>query len=83
MFKKGTVLLKKRLIHRTVKPIQVVIPFHVDLIQDSFWEENKEILEISQPSTYNWPTDEELPPIISKQIKSHQFLQKDELEKNI
>lgn len=74
MFKKGTILLKKRLIHKSVKPVQVVIPIHVDLINDSFWEEHKEILGISEPSVYIWP-ENEVPAIISKQIKPHQCLQ--------
>lgn len=74
MFKKGTVLLKKRLIHMSVSPVQVVIPFHIDLINDSFWKENNEILEITHPAAYIWPINEEMPLIITKQIQAHKYL---------
>lgn len=47
IFRKGTVLVRK-LIHipPSKSKKQIICPLHVDIIGDSFWEENNEILNL-------------------------------------
>ncbi|KRT80124.1 hypothetical protein AMK59_8329, partial [Oryctes borbonicus] len=57
MFKKGTILLRKRLLHGDSANSKIVImPVHEDFIKDAFWAEHSEILSMSKPGTYKWPS---------------------------
>lgn len=68
IFKKGTILLRKRIKHPfSGKLMQVILPLHEDLIQDKFWERNSEILEIKTSGEYDWIGD--LPELVAKQLK--------------
>lgn len=69
MYRKGTILLRKKIIHPSVRSKQVILPLHVDMIQDKFWEEHNEILNISKPTTYNWPESQDVPNLILAQIR--------------
>ncbi|XP_063922736.1 probable tRNA(His) guanylyltransferase [Zophobas morio] len=69
MFKKGTILLRKRVKNpKHGKTRVVVLPFHEDLIQDSFWERNSEILGIKTAQHYEWPENTPLPLLVLSQL---------------
>ncbi|XP_017771073.1 PREDICTED: probable tRNA(His) guanylyltransferase [Nicrophorus vespilloides] len=58
IYKKGTILLKKRITHpRSGKKRQVILPLHEDLIGNKFWALNSEILDIKSPEFYEWNGD--------------------------
>nr|XP_023015557.1 probable tRNA(His) guanylyltransferase [Leptinotarsa decemlineata] len=77
MFKKGTILLWKRVKHPQHGRLkQVIIPLHEDLIQDSFWNRNSEILSIKTCGEYEWPENSKLPELVLKQL----HLKNEELE---
>ncbi|KAK9752122.1 tRNAHis guanylyltransferase [Popillia japonica] len=80
MYKKGTILLRKRLTDlRSNKSKVVIIPIHQDFIKEAFWEENPdfikeafweenpEILGMLKPGTCTWPVDKELPDLVLEQ----------------
>ncbi|GJQ80867.1 hypothetical protein Trydic_g14127 [Trypoxylus dichotomus] len=51
MFKKGTILLHKKLIQGdSDKSKTLVTPFHQDFIKEDFWKEHSEILSMSKPA---------------------------------
>lgn len=55
LFKKGTTLLRKKVKHpMKSKSKQIVLPLNVDMIADSFWAMNNEVLDISPPSDFEW-----------------------------
>lgn len=69
MYRKGTTLLRKKIRHPTHGKMRlVVLPLHVDMIQDSFWLENPEILGITSPYVYEWPESVSLPKLVLKQL---------------
>lgn len=69
MYRKGTTLLRKRIKHPLHgKMRQVILPLHTDMIQEKFWQENKEILELGSSSTYDFPEGEVLPEIVLQQL---------------
>ncbi|XP_025829713.1 probable tRNA(His) guanylyltransferase [Agrilus planipennis] len=50
MFKKGTILIRKRIkIPDQNKSRLVIVPLYEDLMQDKFWNEHSELLEIKSP----------------------------------
>ncbi|CAH1153359.1 unnamed protein product [Phaedon cochleariae] len=70
IYKKGTVLLRKRIKDpKHGKRRQVVLPLHEDLIQDSFWEKNHEILSIQTSQHFEWPDTVQMPDLVLKQLK--------------
>lgn len=69
IYKKGTTLLRKRIKNpRNEKMRQVVLPLHIDMIQDKFWSDNHEILDITTPGVYEWPVDKDLPKEVLIQL---------------
>ncbi|KAG5899780.1 hypothetical protein JTB14_006115 [Gonioctena quinquepunctata] len=69
MFKKGTILIWKRVEHPIHGKLrQVVLPLFEDLIQNSFWQKNAEILSIESCGRYDWPESVDLPELVSKQL---------------
>jgi len=65
MYRKGTILLRKRVILGE-KSRQVVVPLHEDLISSQFWKEHTEILGKYVPGTYDAP--QTLPRLVEMQI---------------
>lgn len=71
IYRKGTILLKKRIKHPTTGKNRLVIyPLHEDLIQDVFWRTNSEILEIKSCGFYEVSQDIELPDLVLTQLHS-------------
>lgn len=69
IFKKGTILLRKKIKHpKHQKTQQVILPLHEDLIQDKFWEVNSEILSIKSSQLYEFPLCHDLPELILSQL---------------
>lgn len=69
IYKKGTTLLRKRLQHpKHGKYRVVVMPFHEDLIQDSFWQKHKEILNAECPNNYELCEEDIIPELVSFQL---------------
>lgn len=69
MFKKGTILLRKRICSPTDNKNKIVVlPLHQDLIQESFWEANCEILNIQPVSSYTWKLEVPLPELVVSQL---------------
>lgn len=69
IFKKGTILLKKKIKHPTHQKMrQVIVPLHEDLIKDKFWEVNSEILAIESSQLYEFPEQYDLPELILTQL---------------
>lgn len=54
MFRKGTILIRKR-VQFSDRSKVIVVPLHQDMIKLKFWEDNPEILEIKPPGTYEIP----------------------------
>lgn len=57
MFRKGTTLIRK-FVHSPPpdgKRQQVILPFHCDIIKNTFWEEHHEILKLKTPQVYIGP----------------------------
>lgn len=80
LFKKGTILLRKRIQHPKHKKIrQVILPLHEDLIQNTFWEINSEILAIQSSQLYEFPTPCKLPELVLSQLHCNE----EELVENI
>lgn len=61
MFRKGTILVRKRCAvpELGAKERLLVVPLHRDMIQESFWSENPEILTKSAPPSHRIAEDEE------------------------
>lgn len=75
IFRKGTILLKKRLKRgQEDKPHHVVLPLHEDLIQDEFWRRHSEMLGLKPPAVYEWPSEEALPDLVSWQLDKRKRL---------
>lgn len=69
IFKKGTILIRKRIKHPKHQKIrQVILPLHEDLIQDRFWEVNSEILAIKSSQLYEFPAQLDLPELVLSQL---------------
>lgn len=65
MYRKGTILLRKRVILGE-KSRQAVVPLHEDLISSQFWKEHTEILGKYVPGTYDAP--QTFPRLVEMQI---------------
>lgn len=75
MFRKGTILLKKRLkCGQDDKPHHVVLPLHEDLIQDEFWRQHLELLNLKSPAVYEWPSGEAVPDLVGWQLDKRKRL---------
>lgn len=71
LFKKGTILLRKKIKHPIHgKTRQVIFPLHENLINDEFWKKHWEILQIKAPQEHC--TSDELPDLVIKQLKLDQ-----------
>ncbi|EDX05090.1 GD21976 [Drosophila simulans] len=70
MYRKGTILLRKRVILGE-KSRQAVVPLHEDLISSQFWKEHTEILGKYVPGTYNAP--QTLPRLVEMQINGKEL----------
>lgn len=69
MYRKGTILIRKRVKSpKHGKNRLVILPLHEDMIQDTFWEKNKEILEIKTAPNYDWPDDTSFPDLVLDQL---------------
>ncbi|XP_076259788.1 tRNA-histidine guanylyltransferase [Rhynchophorus ferrugineus] len=77
MFKKGTILVRKKIKHPvTDKNRLVILPLHEDLIQDTFWTTHDEILNIKSCGHYSVPSNCDLPRLVMSQL--HSFKEKKE-----
>ncbi|XP_043656867.1 probable tRNA(His) guanylyltransferase [Drosophila teissieri] len=70
MYRKGTILLRKRVI-LCDKNRQAVVPLHEDLISSQFWKEHTEILGKYVPGTYKAP--QTLPRLVEMQLNAKQL----------
>lgn len=62
-------MLRKKIQHPAHgKTRQVVLPLHIDMIQDKFWEDNAEILGSKPSEMYTWPQDVDLPDLVLRQL---------------
>ncbi|CAH1980631.1 unnamed protein product [Acanthoscelides obtectus] len=69
VYKKGTILLRKRLKRpNSDKHKIVILPLHIDLIKEEFWEENSELLQMETCHKYEWPEDIPLPDLVLSQL---------------
>lgn len=70
MYREGTTLLRKKIISpKNGKLRQVIFPLHIDMIQDHFWIDNSELLELSSAGFYDWPEAVPLPKIVQEQLR--------------
>lgn len=75
MFRKGTILLRKRVqLPGTKKDRQLIVPLHTDMIRDKFWKEHTELLgKKSSAALFQYVTEETgeaiLPELVLHQIK--------------
>lgn len=68
MFRKGTILLNKRVQVDEKSPKRTVVPIYDDLIKDKFWNEHDELLEKKKVKMYAFPNNE-IPEIVSEFLK--------------
>lgn len=69
MYRKGTILLRKNVIVPNLnKRSQMIVPFFIDLIRDSFWIENSEILTKDKPKDYDLNDEQLKHPLMQKQF---------------
>nr|CAI5826054.1 unnamed protein product [Callosobruchus analis] len=69
VFKKGTILLRKKLKQiNGDKYKTAILPFHIDLIKEEFWDRNSEIMQMETSQQYEWPDDIPLPDLVSSQL---------------
>lgn len=69
MFKKGTVLIKKVISHpENGQKVTVMVPFHEDIIKDSFWKVNPEILSGGGAGSHEWSETEQIPDLVLVQL---------------
>ncbi|XP_039499022.1 probable tRNA(His) guanylyltransferase [Drosophila santomea] len=80
MYRKGTILLRKRVILGD-KSRQAVVPLHEDLISSQFWKEHTEILGKYVPGTYNAP--QTLPRLVEMQLSAKQLDDETEEPQNL
>lgn len=74
MFRKGTTLLRKRIknpVHNKLRT--VILPLHVDIIQDDFWLNNHELLAMKPPQVYEWPKEMPLPDVVLQQLHLYSY----------
>lgn len=64
MYRKGTILLRKRVVER--KGRQAIVPLHEDLISSQFWKHHTEILGKFVPGSYSSPHG--LPKLVEIQL---------------
>ncbi|EDV57987.2 probable tRNA(His) guanylyltransferase [Drosophila erecta] len=80
MYRKGTILLRKRVILGE-KSRQAVVPLHEDLISSQFWKKHTEILGKYVPGTYNAP--QTLPRLVEMQLNAKQLDDEAEEPRNL
>lgn len=69
MFKKGTILLRKRIRNpRNGKQQLTVIPLHEDMTNSAFFERHSEVLSAESGREYNWPEGEPFPDFVMSQL---------------
>ncbi|CAG9855695.1 unnamed protein product [Phyllotreta striolata] len=69
LFKKGTILLRKNIKHPLhEKSRQVIYPFHEDLIRDTFWDKNTNILPGQVSQEFDYSSVDRLPELVLKQL---------------
>ncbi|KAH8323556.1 hypothetical protein KR067_013742 [Drosophila pandora] len=78
MYRKGTILLRKRVVDR--KGRQAIVPLHEDLISSQFWKNHTEILGKYVPGSYSSP--EGLPKLVEIQLNDNHSEQEDEQPQN-
>ena len=61
MFRKGTILLRKRVPvgAEGISRRQLIVPLHVDMIRDKFWQTHSELLGKYSPGDYNFEADDD------------------------
>ncbi|XP_002066484.2 probable tRNA(His) guanylyltransferase [Drosophila willistoni] len=68
MYRKGTILMRKRLeLQPGDKTRQVIVPLHDDLISSKFWKTHTELLGKYTPGSYK--TTAELPRLLTNQLE--------------
>lgn len=69
IFKKGTILLRKKIKGPNSKHFkQVILPLHEDLIGDKFWHDHHEILSLEKSQEYVYEDIEKLPKLVKSQL---------------
>lgn len=69
MYRKGTILLRKRInIPNDSRCHTIVIPLYEDVIQPKFWERHLELLAMKPGNVYEWPEDSPLPKLVISQL---------------
>ncbi|CAH1105468.1 unnamed protein product [Psylliodes chrysocephalus] len=81
LFKKGTILLRKKIKHPVhEKQRHVIYPFHEDLIQDSFWKKNTNILKGEVSQDYDCSEVDKLPELVMQQLHLNNALLKEDVK---
>ncbi|XP_060526870.1 probable tRNA(His) guanylyltransferase [Cylas formicarius] len=71
LYKKGTILLRKRVKHPGSDRCKIVIvPLHEDLIQDEFWNRNPELLGIQTCGFYQFEKHSDIPDLVLRQLRA-------------
>lgn len=69
MFKKGTILLRKRILNpRNGKEQLIILPLHEDMTNAQFFERHSEILCAESGKEYTWPEETPLPDLVLSQL---------------
>jgi len=68
MYRKGTILLTKKIKVDGDRTKKIVIPIHDDLIREKFWKEHEELLERKSPKPFEF-ADQELPQLVQELLK--------------
>lgn len=73
MYRKGTILLRKKIKVDGMKNArQLIVPLHVDMIREKFWTEHYEILDRKPSQVYEFEKKDEesiIPRLVKVQIE--------------
>lgn len=70
MYRKGTILLRKKVILSENTKRQLIVPIHEDMIRDKFWKEHTELLGKYTPGDYESKNGiSEYPELVKRQIE--------------
>lgn len=69
MFRKGTILVRKRIRNpRNGKQQLTIIPLHEDMTSPEFFERHSEVLNAESGKEYIWPKGTPLPDFVLSQL---------------
>lgn len=69
MYRKGTILLRKRITNpRNGKQQLTIIPLYEDMTNPDFFKRHSEILSAGSGKEYHWPENASLPDIVASQF---------------